>query len=199
MAKKTPTVNDNILRIVDTETDRLQMEIHVDDKPDWKHWQTFLEQKALETSERFYQNRCRKYKEASEARAARLDAEAEAEYRRKRITAARSATPPLEINVDVQTPEQLKIAEDEGRRLLESSERQARELALERQERRELDDDARKKEAEAAQTEALAQRMRKQLEEKEKARIRKKRAKEDTILLDDTKKAGRPAAPFPST
>ena len=44
MAKKTPTVNDNILRIVDTETDRLQMEIHVDDKPDWKHWQAFLEQ-----------------------------------------------------------------------------------------------------------------------------------------------------------
>ena len=44
MAKRTPTITDNVLRIADTETDRLMLEIHVEDKRDWKHWQTFLEQ-----------------------------------------------------------------------------------------------------------------------------------------------------------
>lgn len=42
MAKKTPTITDNILRVYDLESARLITELDLTDKRDWKYWQEFL-------------------------------------------------------------------------------------------------------------------------------------------------------------
>ena len=42
MAKKTPTITDNVLQVYDPETERLITELDITDKQDWKYWQEFL-------------------------------------------------------------------------------------------------------------------------------------------------------------